>query len=156
MTGFIDHFPGLMKVHCGWHLFMNVNEQKEVQAEAARKGKGVKFDSEQLMWAIQGAESEQAYNGALGILRLANGCAADYVAKLKQSDWVSYAVADEGGYLHAYRCVELVAREQHHRRQPGKCVRIPLFTLHEQNERRSGITQRQVSWGEASCAVAVC
>ena len=50
------------------------------QAEAARKGKGVKFDSEQLMWAIQGAESEQAYNEALGILRLANGCAADYVA----------------------------------------------------------------------------
>ena len=34
MTGFIDHFPGLMKVHCGWHLFMNVNEQKEVQAKA--------------------------------------------------------------------------------------------------------------------------
>ena len=94
MTGFIDHFPGLMKVHCGWLLFMNVNEQKEVQAEAARKGKGVKFDSEQLMWAIQGAESEQAYNEALGILRLANGCAADYVAKLKQSDWVSYAVAE--------------------------------------------------------------
>ena len=103
MTGFIDHFPGLMKVHCGWHLFMNVNEQKEVQAEAARKGKGVKFDSEQLMWAIQGAESEQAYNEALGILRLANGCAADYVAKLKQSDWVSYAVAEKGGYLHGYR-----------------------------------------------------
>jgi len=73
------------------------------QAEAARKGKGVKFDSEQLMWAIQGAESEQAYNEALGILRLANGCAADYVAKLKQSDWVSYAVAEKGGYLHGYR-----------------------------------------------------
>jgi len=49
MTGFIDHFPGLMKVHCGRHLFMNANEQKEVQAEAARKGKGVKFDSELLM-----------------------------------------------------------------------------------------------------------
>ena len=53
MTGFIDHFPGLMKVHCGWHLFVNVNELKEVQAEATKKGKGVKFDSEQLMWAIQ-------------------------------------------------------------------------------------------------------
>jgi len=39
MTGFIDHFPGLMKVHCGWLLFMNVNEQKEVQAEPARKGR---------------------------------------------------------------------------------------------------------------------
>jgi len=94
MPAFFRELTKLTHILCCWHLEKNVRSSPSVSDKSFHKNQ---------FWAIQDAETEEAYNVNMKKLAHSSPSAAAYLSKIPKEHWVSYAIFEKYGiHSHGY------------------------------------------------------